>query len=207
MSPADEVLRLAASLDQGSEHPLADAIVEAARARACSSTTPETSSRSPASACVARSKAARVALGNTALMREVGADRRTARRRCGAAAAATARRVVYLAWTATAAGLLAVADPIKESTPAAIEAAATPRVRIVMATGDGKTTAEAVARQSRHRRGVRRGATPGQGRPGGSACKAEGRRVAMAGDGINDAPALAARGRRDRDGHGHGRGA
>ena len=130
-----------------------------------------------------------IALGNTALLREAGGE--------PAAVAADAERpradgasVVFLAVDGRLAGLLAVHDPIKESTPAAIKTLHQAGILIVMATGDGRTTAEAVAR----RLGIDE--VYGEVRPQDKAdlvarLQREGRRVAMAGDGINDAPALA----------------
>jgi len=134
--------------------------------------------------------AASLALGNTALMEEIGADVSSLReaaerlRREGASA-------MFLAVDGRAAGLIAVADPIKDSTPEAIAALRAAGLRIVMATGDGKTTADAVAKVL----GIDE--VHGEVRPKDKTdlvarLKGEGRRVAMAGDGINDAPALAA---------------
>jgi Cu+-exporting ATPase len=131
-----------------------------------------------------------LALGNTALMREVGAEvvaiEEVAERLRGEGASA-----MFLAVDGRVAGVIAVADPIKDTTPAAIAALREASMRIVMATGDGRTTAEAVAR----RLGLDE--VHGEVRPKDKAelvarLRAEGRRVAMAGDGINDAPALAA---------------
>ena len=131
-----------------------------------------------------------LALGNDALMREVGAD-------IGPLDASAQRlrhegaSVVFLARDGVFAGLLAVADPIKATTPDAIAALHAAGIRLVMATGDGKATAEAVARK------LGMDEVHGEVRPQDKAdlvarLKREGRRVAMAGDGINDAPALAA---------------
>jgi Cu+-exporting ATPase len=185
----EEVLRIAASIDQGSEHPLANAIVEAARGRGLQLAKPESFESATGIGVRGTVEGHAVALGNTALLREVGGD--------AAPLASDAERlrvdgasVVYLAVDGRLAGLLAVHDPIKESTPAAIEALHQAGIRIVMATGDGRTTAEAVAR----RLGIDE--VHGEVRPQDKAdlvarLQAEGRRVAMAGDGINDAPALA----------------
>ncbi len=186
----DEVLRLAASLDQGSEHPLAEAIVAEARRRNLTLQTASEFESATGIGVRGLVGAARLALGNTALMEEIGANVDTLReaaerlRREGASA-------MFLAVDGRAAGLLAVADPIKDSTPEAIAALREAGLRIVMATGDGKTTAEAVAKVL----GIDE--VYGEVRPKDKAelvarLKAEGRRVAMAGDGINDAPALAA---------------
>ena len=186
----DEVLRLAASLDQGSEHPLAAAIVAEAHRRRLALSPPEEFESETGIGVRGRVDGHSLALGNTALMREVGADVvaigevAERLRREGASA-------MFLAVDRQVAGLIAVADPIKETTPAAIAALKRAGLRLVMATGDGRTTAEAVARQL----GIDE--VHGEVRPKDKTdlvmrLKAEGRRVAMAGDGINDAPALAA---------------
>ena len=185
----EEVLRIAASIDQGSEHPLANAIVEGARARGLQLTKPE-SFESATGIGVRGVVAGRsVALGNTALLAEAGGD--------AAPLATDAERlraegasVVYLAVDGRFAGLLAVHDPIKETTPGAIDVLHRAGIRVVMATGDGRTTAESVARQ------LHIDEVYGEVRPQDKAdlvarLQTEGRRVAMAGDGINDAPALA----------------
>jgi Cu+-exporting ATPase len=184
-----EVLRIAASIDQGSEHPLANAIVEAAHSRGLALAKPESFESATGIGVRGRIENRAIALGNTTLLREAGGD--------PAPVAADSERlrvegasVVFLAVDGRLAGLLAVHDPIKESTPAAIETLHQAGIRIVMATGDGRTTAEAVARQL----GIDE--VHGEVRPQDKAdlvarLQQEGRRVAMAGDGINDAPALA----------------
>ncbi|MCW5572624.1 MAG: heavy metal translocating P-type ATPase [Steroidobacteraceae bacterium] len=185
----EELLRLAASLDQGSEHPLAAAIVAEARRRGLVLEPPEAFESSTGIGVSGRVGGRAVAIGNTALMDSLGVDT--------AALAADAERlredgasVMYVAVDGAPAGLLSVADPIKASTPAAIEALHAAGLRIVMATGDGLTTANAVAR----RLGIDE--VHGEVRPQDKIAlvqrlRAEGRKVAMAGDGINDAPALA----------------
>jgi Cu+-exporting ATPase len=142
----DDVLRIAASIDQGSEHPLANAIVEAARSRGMVLAKPENFESTTGIGVRGQVENRAIALGNTALLREAGGD--------PAAVAADAERlradgasVVFLAVDGRLAGLLAVHDPIKESTPAAIKTLHQAGIRIVMATGDGRTTAEAVARR------------------------------------------------------------
>src|SRR3546814_506558 len=185
-----EVLRLAASLDQVSEHPLAEAIVAEARRRGLGLVTPEGFESSTGIGVRGTVAGRRVAIGNTELMHELGVDpaplleQAESQRREGAS-------VMFLAVDGVAAGLLAVTDPIKASTQEAIEALHATGLRIVMATGDGEATANAVAR--------RRGLDEVHGEVGPQdkldvvqRLKAEGRKVAMAGDGINDAPALAA---------------
>ncbi len=186
----DAVLRLAASLEQGSEHPLAEAIVHEARRRELSLGTAEDFESVTGLGVRGRVEGRPLALGNAALMHEAGADADAL-----APAAEQLRldgaTVMFLAVDGRAAGLIAVADPIKDSTPAALRALQADGLRIVMATGDGLTTAQAVAR----RLGLDE--VHGEVRPQDKSAlvarlQAEGRRVAMAGDGINDAPALAA---------------
>ena len=185
----EEVLRIAASIDQGSEHPLANAIVEAARGRGLQLTKPESFESATGIGVRGVVDGRSIALGNTSLLREAGGD-------AGPLAADAERlrtegaSVIYLSVDGRLAGLLAVDDPIKESTPGAIEVLHQAGIRMVMATGDGRTTAEAVAR----RLGIDE--VYGEVRPQDKAdlvarLQTEGRRVAMAGDGINDAPALA----------------
>jgi Cu+-exporting ATPase len=185
----DEVLRIAASLDQGSEHPLADAIVAEARRRGLALAKAADFSSSTGVGVRGTVDGMPVALGNTMLMIDSGADasplleRAEGLRREGAT-------VVFLAVEGKLAGLLAVADPIKESTPEAIRRLKESGIRILMATGDGLTTAQAVAAKL----GIDE--VRGEVRPDDKLAwitklQAEGHRVAMAGDGINDAPALA----------------
>jgi Cu+-exporting ATPase len=186
---ADEVLRLAAALDQGSEHPLAEAIVAEARERGVAIAPVEDFESVTGLGVRGRVGSRALSLGNTALMRDNGIDTSAL-----ATAAEQLRKdgasVMFLAADGRLAGLLAVADPIKASTPDAIRELHVAGLRIVMATGDGRTTAEAVAREL----GIDE--VLGEVRPQDKIAliqrlRAEGRRVAMAGDGINDAPALA----------------
>jgi Cu+-exporting ATPase len=184
------VLRLAASLDQGSEHPLADAIVAEARRRGLPLSKAADFESVTGLGVRGRVDGRAIAIGNTALMGAVGADI--------AALADTAERLrldgataMFVAADGRAIGVLGVADPIKESAAGALEALHASGLRVVMATGDSRTTAEAVARHL----GIDE--VHGEMRPQDKAklvvrLQADGRRVAMAGDGINDAPALAA---------------
>jgi Cu+-exporting ATPase len=186
---ADDVLRLAASLDQDSEHPLAAAIVTEAVARGLALEA-GVNFESAAGIGVRGNVAGRsLALGNTALMAEVGVDVGTL---TGSAERLRAQgaSVMFLAVEGMPAGLIAVADPIKDTTAEALTALKVAGIRLIMATGDGETTARAVASAL----GIEE--VHGEVRPKDKAdlvakLKAEGRRVAMAGDGINDAPALA----------------
>jgi Cu+-exporting ATPase len=191
IAPFDEseVLRLAASADQGSEHPLANAIVEAARERKLQFSKPDNFESSTGIGVRAKVEGRSIALGNTRLIEEVGANAQPVASEAEQLRADGAS-VIYLAVDGRLAGLLAVHDPIKESTPSAIKALHDAAIRIVMATGDGATTARAVA----SRLGIDE--VYGEVRPEDKSdvvarFKAEGRKVAMAGDGINDAPALA----------------
>ncbi|HPW32725.1 MAG TPA: heavy metal translocating P-type ATPase, partial [Arenimonas sp.] len=139
------VLRLAASLDQGSEHPLASAIVSEARKRNLVLVKPETFESSTGIGVRGRLEGKAVDLGNTKLMTDIGADisglqlEAETRRATGAS-------VMFLAIDGKLAGILSVADPIKPSTPQALRALQEIGVRVIMATGDGVTTANSVAK-------------------------------------------------------------
>ena len=185
----DEVLRLAASLDQGSEHPLADAIVVEARRRDLALETPQDFESSTGIGVRGKVGARTLAIGNTQLMREQGVDPASLQKQAEVLRHEGAS-VMYLAVDGALAGLIAVADPIKASSREAIKALQESGLRIVMATGDGATTANAVAREL----GIDE--VHGEVRPQDKIdlvkrLQAEGHKVAMAGDGINDAPALA----------------
>ncbi|QEL63932.1 copper-transporting ATPase [Oryzomicrobium terrae] len=185
----DEVLRLAASLDQGSEHPLADAIVRAARGQGLALDKVEGFESATGIGVRGVVAGKRLALGNGALMAQDGVvveslrDEAETLRRSGAS-------VMHLAADGVLMGLLAVADPVKSSTPEALAVLRQSGLRVVMATGDGLTTARAVGDQL----GIDE--VHGEVKPADKLAlverlQAEGRVVAMAGDGINDAPALA----------------
>jgi len=187
---ADQVLQLAASLEQGSEHPLAEAILAEARLRNLPLQRADDFDSLTGMGVRGRVAGQSLALGNKALMAEVGADIASVLgsaerlRKQGAS-------VMFLAVDGRLAGAVAVADPIKATTLPALEALRAAGLRIVMASGDAQATADAVARTL----GIEE--VHGEVRPQDKVAlvqrlKAEGRRVAMAGDGINDAPALAA---------------
>lgn len=185
----DEVLRLAASVDQGSEHPLAKTIVEAANEKQLALAKVENFESSSGIGVTAQLDGQSLALGNTALMEEQGvawqplADEADRLRQKGAS-------VIYLAVDKKLAGILSVADPIKTTTREALTAIREAGVRIVMATGDGELTALAVGRELGIDE-VHGEVTPQAKLELVSQLQEQGRRVAMAGDGINDAPALA----------------
>lgn len=185
----DQVLHLAASLDQGSEHPLADAIVQAAIERKFDLMKVENFESITGIGVTGSVDGKQLALGNDALMVQLNVDVESLK------AAAEALRsvgtsVMFLAINEQVAGLLAVSDPIKANTQDALTTLRSAGIRVIMATGDGLTTARAVA--------ATLGITEvyGEVKPADKLAlvaklQDEGRVVAMAGDGINDAPALA----------------
>ena len=185
----DEVLRLAASLDQGSEHPLADAIVSAARERRLALDKPEGFESSSGIGVRGQVGGKALALGNTALMKQLGVSVEPLATQAEALRAEGAS-VMFLAVDGVPAGRLAVSDPIKASTAEALATLKASGMRVIMATGDGLTTARAVAAKL----GIDE--VHGEVKPADKLAlvdklQREGRIVAMAGDGINDAPALA----------------
>lgn len=188
VEPSD-VLRLAASLDQGSEHPLANAIVKAAREQALPLVHVEDFESLTGIGVRGRLEGAVYYLGNTALMQQqaVALDALQSQgeelRKAGAS-------VMYLARDHALVGIVAVSDPIKSSTPEALQNLHAANIRVVMATGDGTTTARAVAQR------LNIDEVHGEVKPQDKLelverLQREGHVVAMAGDGINDAPALA----------------
>jgi Cu+-exporting ATPase len=186
---ADEALRIAASLDQGSEHPLANAIVAEAKRRNLTLSTAADFESSTGIGVAGKVDGHAVRLGNTVLMGDAGTSTEALRSEAEARRAEGAS-VMFLAVDGRLAGLLAVSDPIKDSTPDAIRVLRSEGIRIVMATGDGATTARAVAGKL----GIDE--VHGEVKPADKVAlvaehQSKGRRVAMAGDGINDAPALA----------------
>ena len=185
----EAVLQIAASIDQGSEHPLAHAIVAEAYKRGVALDKPEAFESSSGIGVRGTVAGRRIALGNTALMDQEGvswqqlAEHAETLRGEGAS-------VMYLAVDGQLAGLIAVSDPIKATTQEALHVLKEAGLNVVMATGDGVTTARSVAK----RLGI--GEVHGEVKPKDKLnlvdrLQQEGRTVAMAGDGINDAPALA----------------
>ncbi len=187
---SDQVVQLAASLEQGSEHPLAEAILAEAKRRNLPLDRTEDFDSITGKGVRGRVAGQALALGNKALMSEVGADVAAM-----LASAELLRKqgagVMFLAVEGRLAGAVAVADPIKDTALVALDALRAAGLRIVMASGDAQGTAQAVATTL----GIEE--VHGEVKPQDKVAlvqrlKSEGRRVAMAGDGVNDAPALAA---------------
>jgi Cu+-exporting ATPase len=185
-----EVLSLAASLERGSEHPLAEAIVEGAKerdARLASATDFEAATGKGVSGKVAGNA---VALGNRAMMDDLGIDigslREVADKLRG-----EGKTAMFVAVDGKAAGVVAVADPIKQTTAAAIRALHDSGLKIIMATGDNERTAKAVASKLGIDE-VRADMLPESKQKLIEELRSKGAAIAMAGDGVNDAPALAA---------------
>ena len=185
-----ELLRLTASLERSSEHPLAAAIVRAANERGIALTQPQSFDSPVGKGVIGEVDGRKLVIGNRRIMTEAGIDTTAVD-----AAADELRKegatAIYVAVDGRIAGLIAIADPVKATTPAAIAALKEAGIRVVMLTGDNRTTAEAVA--------ARLGITdveaevlPEDKSKVVERFRAQGRVVAMAGDGVNDAPALAA---------------
>jgi P-type Cu+ transporter len=186
---ASELLWLAASVERGSEHPLAAALVQGAEERKVALSVSAHFESSTGRGVTGTAEGRRVAVGNADLVQGTGADTSPL-----AAQAEALRRdghsVVFVAVDGVLAGLLGVADPLKSTTREAIQLLHREGVRIIMLTGDSRTTAEAVARDL-GLDGVHAEVLPEQKSDIVARMQAEGRFVAMAGDGVNDAPALA----------------
>jgi Cu+-exporting ATPase len=184
-----EILRLAASLERGSEHPLAEAIVRGADERSISAVDIDDFEAVTGKGVRGRVDGKSVALGNLALLEELGLDggkflkKANERRDQG-------ETVMFVILDGEIAGLVSVADPVKDSTPAALESLHRLGFRIIMATGDNERTAKAIG----SRLGIdeiRADVLPEDKARIIRDLQEEGRKVAMAGDGVNDAPALA----------------
>ena len=182
-------LTLAASLEQGSEHPLAMAIVDHAKETGSNLSPPEGFESHTGKGVSAAIEGRNVALGNKALMEEMSIDTEPVAQKV-AQLQAEAATVMYLAVDGKLEALICVADPIKETTPRAIEELHKEGLRIVMVTGDSGHTAEAVAKKLDIDEVVAE-VLPDQKANAVKEFQHKGRMVAMAGDGINDAPALA----------------
>ena len=184
-----ELLPLAASLERSSEHPLAAAIVNAAKDRGAATQEPADFASVTGKGVTGKIGGRSLALGNAKLMADLGISfgdlelKADALRGDGATA-------LFLAIDGKPGGVIAIADPIKATTQAALESLRNYGIRIVMLTGDNKTTAEAVARKLAIKK-VEADVLPQDKNRIVKKLTAEGRIVAMAGDGVNDAPALA----------------
>jgi Cu+-exporting ATPase len=185
-----EILRLAAALEKGSEHPLAAAVVKGAEERHLDLADANDFRSHTGKGVTGTIDGRQVALGNAALLADLGASS-TALEAQAEEHRARAEGVMFIAIDGKAAGLLVVADPVKETAAGAIAELHREGIRIVMLTGDNRRTAEAVARQVGIDE-VMAEVLPDRKQAMVEELKGEGRRVAMAGDGINDAPALAA---------------
>lgn len=185
----DQVLEMAASLDQGSEHPLARAIVSAALDKKLTLRTVDEFDSASGIGVSGRVSDSELQLGNTAFMHQFTVDTSAVNKEADDMRSNGAS-VIYLAINGQIAGLLAVADPIKASSREAIDALHRRGLRLVMATGDGELTARAVAEQLNIDE-VHSEVTPEAKMRLIEALQKGGAKVAMAGDGINDAPALA----------------
>jgi len=184
-----QVLGLAATLERGSEHPLAAAIVQGAETRDVTLERYTDFASVTGKGVTGRVGEKQVALGNRALMESLDIEASSLTERAESLRA-EGKTAMFVAVDGKAAGLVTVADPIKDTTAEAIRALHEEGIRIVMLTGDSQTTAEAVAKEL----GIDEiiaGVLPEQKAEKVKALQAEGRFVAMAGDGINDAPALA----------------
>ena len=185
----DEILRLAASLERGSEHPLAAAIVAAARDKGLQLGTADDFQSVTGKGVTGRVDGATVALGNVKLLADLGIDSGSLEE-VSEEHRSKGETIMFVALDGQAAGIIGVSDPVKESTPATLEALREEGVRIVMLTGDTLATARAVA----DRLGitdVEAEVLPQEKGAVVARLQQEGAVVAMAGDGVNDAPALA----------------
>jgi len=185
-----QVLQLAASVERASEHPLASAVVAAAAERKLELSAVGDFDAPAGKGAIGKVEGKRIALGNARFLSTLNID--------VTALAAQAERLrsdgataIFLAVDGKATGVIAVADPIKETTPDALKALAADGIRVVMLTGDNRTTAQAIARRLGIAE-VEAEVLPHQKNAVVKKLRREGRVVAMAGDGVNDAPALAA---------------
>ncbi|WP_050786803.1 heavy metal translocating P-type ATPase [Rhodobacter ferrooxidans] len=185
-----DLLSLAAALERGSEHPLAEAIVEGADAQGASRQEAADFEAVTGKGVRGKVTGRSVALGNAAMMQEMGLD--TARAETQAdTLREEGKTAMFIAVDGVLSGIVAVADPIKESTAQAIKELHAQGLRVIMATGDNERTAQAVAGKLGIDE-VRAGVLPEAKKDLIDQLRREGHKIAMAGDGVNDAPALAA---------------
>jgi heavy metal translocating P-type ATPase len=186
----EELLNLAASLERGSEHPLAAAIVRAAGERGIALGTAEAFESPVGKGVTGKVGGHQLVIGNRRMMAEAGIDT-TKLDQAADELRGDGATAIFVAIDAKAAGIIAIADPIKPTTPTAVAALKDAGVRVVMLTGDNATTAGAVARKLGIA-DVEAEVLPEDKSKVVARLRSEGRVVAMAGDGVNDAPALAA---------------
>ncbi|WP_165226038.1 heavy metal translocating P-type ATPase [Aquisphaera insulae] len=184
-----DLLRLAAGLERASEHPLADAVVKGAEARGLVPAEAGSFESRTGLGVVGTAGGRKVAIGNAALMRALGVEPGSLEARAESLRG-DGQTVVLVAIDGRAAGLLGIADPIKATTPEAVSLLHGEGLRVVMLTGDAEATARAVARTLGLDE-VRANVLPDRKAEVIRDMQAQGRKVAMAGDGVNDAPALA----------------
>jgi Cu+-exporting ATPase len=185
-----EILRLAASVERSSEHPLAEAIVRSAKERNLDLGRVSEFDSPTGKGATGKVDGKSVLLGNSKYLAALAVDT-TSLEVDGERLRSDGATVINIAVDGKLAGLFAIADPVKASTPAALQALAAEGVRVIMLTGDNATTAKAVARQLGIRH-VEAEVLPDQKSAVVAKLQEAGRIVAMAGDGVNDAPALAA---------------
>jgi Cu+-exporting ATPase len=185
-----ELLRVSANVEMLSEHPLAAAIVAAAVKRKLTLSPASGFDAPSGKGALGTVEGKRVLIGNARFMNEQGVDV-SALKTAAEAARKDGATAIFVAVDGKAAGTIAIADPVKASTPAALAALKADGIRVVMLTGDNRTTAEAIARRLGIAE-IEAEVLPDQKSAVVTKLKREGRVVAMAGDGVNDAPALAA---------------
>jgi len=185
-----EILRLAASVERASEHPLADAIVRSAKERHLDLSKVEDFDSPTGRGATGRVDGSTVLLGNSNFLTSLGIETRPLNEQ-GERLRGDGATVINIAVDGKLAGLFAIADPVKQSTPDALKALAAEGIKVIMLTGDNRTTANAVARKLGIT-DVEAEVLPDQKSAVVAKLRKAGRIVAMAGDGVNDAPALAA---------------
>jgi Cu+-exporting ATPase len=186
----NDILRFAASVERASEHPLADAILRAAKEKGLTLAAVDGFDSPTGKGATGKVEGKTVQVGNAAYLKSLGVET--------AALEAEAERlrndgatVINIAVDGRLAGIMAIADPVKPSTPEALQALAAEGIRVIMLTGDNRTTAKAVAKRLGIAE-VEAEVLPDQKSAVVTKLQQQGRVVAMAGDGVNDAPALAA---------------
>jgi Cu+-exporting ATPase len=185
-----ELLRLAASVERSSEHPLADAIVRAAKERNLTLSNVEGFDSPTGKGATGKAEGKTIHLGNAAFLKSLSIDTAALEAQAEALRGEGAT-VINMSIDGKLAGILAIADPVKRSTPEALKTLAAEGIKVIMLTGDNRTTANAVAKRLGISE-VEAEVLPDQKSAVVSKLHAQGRVVAMAGDGVNDAPALAA---------------